>query len=780
MQYRSPLRSVAFFIALGLPLTACGDRGARSHAFTSAEVDTALGEIRTLANHRAWEKGIDLGREWAEMAPGERELRAWYVYHLSRANRAEDAIAEAEAMAAGAPDDPWTLFALARALNGSEDRGDEALALSERAYETRPDDVYFARLRADVLRDQIDQRASLEFIATLPPELRGTAEILHRKGVALYQLATGDDSAGVTVEEAWEAFAAARAADPNDVESRFLPGAYLISARRLEEGMALVEEAVDLAPESPDLHRYYWRAVVGLPDLTPEEKRERVMADIERLMAVDPEAPAALSAAASQFGELDMPERRKELEERLLAVAPNSLEAEWVYVNRYRDIRREMYELNREKAAAEESGDEARVSEIETEVADLREALRAQLATFIVRDSHVRETLLGDAYREMFYVLRDDLEDGREVAPDYLLEVVNGMAEHEGINTHITHAMAPIVLAEETDHDARALELVREGFGRMTEGAFESRDFYDSEGEFDEAARRRLGIMYDALGWVHYQMGREDAAEHVLIKASQIRKDQRDALYHLGRLYEDRYDRAASDAELDDPAVRDEYYALAEEHYIRGVAVQGMGENPNDAALEALYEKRYGSLDGFEVYIADVEERDRQRRMKTVLDARLEEPRGLPAFELATLSGEDWSSTDLAGRVAVVNFWGVWCGPCVAEMPDIQAFHARYEGDPDVVFFTINNDQNPDKAREYMAEEGFTFPVLIDDGYLNDASMHTFPTTWFIGRDGAIHYVKEGWSEALVEEFSWRVEDLKDDVAGPPSEVVAAVRGSAG
>ena len=52
--------------------------------------------------------------------------------------------------------------------------------------------------------------------------------------------------------------------------------------------------------------------------------------------------------------------------------------------------------------------------------------------------------------------------------------------------------------------------------------------------------------------------------------------------------------------------------------------------------------------------------------------------------------------------------------------------------------------------------------VLLDDGYVTaHADVRAFPTTWFLDRQGLIAFEKVGWSQELVEEFSWRIEALR-------------------
>src|SRR5437667_9926626 len=50
----------------------------------------------------------------------------------------------------------------------------------------------------------------------------------------------------------------------------------------------------------------------------------------------------------------------------------------------------------------------------------------------------------------------------------------------------------------------------------------------------------------------------------------------------------------------------------------------------------------------------------------------------LPDFSMKDLQGRDISSTDLRGRVVLIDFWATWCQPFKKELPGYQHLLRRY------------------------------------------------------------------------------------------------------
>ena len=116
-----------------------------------------------------------------------------------------------------------------------------------------------------------------------------------------------------------------------------------------------------------------------------------------------------------------------------------------------------------------------------------------------------------------------------------------------------------------------------------------------------------------------------------------------------------------------------------------------------------------------------------------------------PDITLPTPDGDMLSLADLRGQVVFVNFWGTYCPPCVAEMPDLQKTYETLE-DEDFVILGINVEEHPDVVKAFIADNDITFPIVIsDDGTINPTfNLRVMPTTWFIDADGVLRGRIEG------------------------------------
>lgn len=104
---------------------------------------------------------------------------------------------------------------------------------------------------------------------------------------------------------------------------------------------------------------------------------------------------------------------------------------------------------------------------------------------------------------------------------------------------------------------------------------------------------------------------------------------------------------------------------------------------------------------------------------------------------------EPWSSSEALGEVLVINVWGSWCPPCVAEVPDLKAAHAHFEeaGDP-VQFIGVNDRDSASAALAFEERHEMPYPSLADDGGKTLLQLQGManprPSTLILDREGRL------------------------------------------
>lgn len=113
------------------------------------------------------------------------------------------------------------------------------------------------------------------------------------------------------------------------------------------------------------------------------------------------------------------------------------------------------------------------------------------------------------------------------------------------------------------------------------------------------------------------------------------------------------------------------------------------------------------------------------------------ERRSAPPLEGEMLAGDP---VDVTGSVAIVNFWGSWCGPCREEQPRLEALWKRF-GPRGVVVVGVNTRRDQRAAAlAFLDEFDVTYPSLYDpdSSIAFDFGVRAMPTTVVLDRQGRI------------------------------------------
>ncbi len=112
----------------------------------------------------------------------------------------------------------------------------------------------------------------------------------------------------------------------------------------------------------------------------------------------------------------------------------------------------------------------------------------------------------------------------------------------------------------------------------------------------------------------------------------------------------------------------------------------------------------------------------------------------LPKFRFKLIDGTTLDSKDLQGKVTIVDFWGTWCAPCIAEIPAYNRFYADYK-DRGVRFLALAADSGTeDEVRAAAKRLNISYPVAVPTWDELDlfGNLEAFPTTMIFDTKGKL------------------------------------------
>ena len=121
-----------------------------------------------------------------------------------------------------------------------------------------------------------------------------------------------------------------------------------------------------------------------------------------------------------------------------------------------------------------------------------------------------------------------------------------------------------------------------------------------------------------------------------------------------------------------------------------------------------------------------------------------------PSFELPKLDGNLLKSSDLEGKVVIVDFWATWCPPCRQMIPELKKVHNKYKNSNFEIVAISLDEGGAEAVKKFVSDSDIDYTVLLGDRDVTKkfGQINAIPTSFIIDKQGNIRDKHIGFRNA--------------------------------
>jgi len=132
----------------------------------------------------------------------------------------------------------------------------------------------------------------------------------------------------------------------------------------------------------------------------------------------------------------------------------------------------------------------------------------------------------------------------------------------------------------------------------------------------------------------------------------------------------------------------------------------------------------------------------------------------VPKFSLNERYGKVVANKDQQNKFVFVDFWGTWCGACIAEIDKIEKAHLHNPAPEKLLVKTIACYDKKKNVEDFMAKAKYTYEVLMSDGKVeNDFKIRSYPTKLLLLPNGVYLTISfyANYEDILNKYLKWEI-----------------------